>query len=145
MTGADAVLDANNGYDFTIDADGDILTADQLDTAILMSLFCERRAAASEMVAPEYRRGWIGNEGNADGFEIGSKLWLYEQARITRSTLNGITAEALAGLQWMIEDMLAVSMEAETTLSGLTVTMTRPNSQVSTQFYKLWEGTGNAA
>ncbi|OGO02359.1 MAG: hypothetical protein A2Y72_02200 [Chloroflexi bacterium RBG_13_53_26] len=141
--GADAILYADDEYDFRLDANGDIATADQLDTALLMSLFCERRAAESEMPVPELRRGWIGNVATPD-FEIGSKLWLYEQARITRTTLNGITAEALAGLNWLVEDGIAESVIVNTTIAGLTVTLTRQNSEVSTQFYKLWEGTGNA-
>ena len=141
--GADAILYADDEYDFRLDANGDIATGDQLDTALLMSLFCERRAAESEMPVPELRRGWIGNAVTPD-FEIGSKLWLYEQARITRTTLNGITAEALAGLNWLVEDGIAESVIVNTTIAGLTVTLTRQNSEVSTQFYKLWEGTGNA-
>lgn len=144
MTGADAVLYVDEGYDIHFDAQGDIETADQLDTALLMSLFCERRAAASEMPVPELRRGWIGNVATP-GIEIGSKLWLYEQARITRSTLNGVTAEALAGLNWLVEDGVALSVTADTTIAGLAVNLERSNSEVSTQFYKLWEGTGNAA
>jgi phage gp46-like protein len=142
-TGADAVLYEDESYDIHFDAQGDIETADQLNTAILMSLFCERRAASSEMPAPELRRGWIGNV-STPGIEIGSKLWLYEQARVTKSTLNGIASEALNGLNWLVEDGIAVDIDAEATINGLTVNLTRPNSEVSTQFYKLWEGTGNA-
>lgn len=144
MAGSDAVLYAAEDYDIHFDARGDIETADQLNTALLMSLFCERRAAASEMPVPELRRGWIGNVATPE-FELGSKLWLYEQARMTRSTLNGITAEALAGLNWLVEDGIALSVKAEATINGLTVNLERSNSEVSTQFYKLWEGTGNAA
>jgi len=143
-TGADAVLYPNEGYDIHFDAQGDIETADQLNTALLMSLFCERRAAPSEMPAPELRRGWIGNEATP-GFEIGSKLWLYEQARMTRSTLNGIADEARAGLKWLVEDKVAVSVKTSATINGLSVELERSNSDVSTHFYKLWEGTGNAA
>ena len=144
MTGADAILYVDEGYDIHFDTQGDIETADQLDTALLMSLFCERRAADSEMPVPELRRGWIGNVATP-GVEIGSKLWLYEQARMTLSTLNGVTAEALAGLNWLVEDKVAVSIKANTTIAGLTVNLERANSEVSTQFYKLWEGTGHAS
>jgi phage gp46-like protein len=139
--GAEAILYADEGYDFHLDENGDIGTADQLDTAMLMSVFCERRASPSEMQPPELRRGWIGNSATP-GFEIGSKLWLYEQARLTRSTLNGIAAEALAGLKWLIEDGIALDMEASMSIDGLTVAITRPNSEVATRFYNLWEGTG---
>ena len=140
--GVDAVLYEASGYDIALDANGDIETADQLDTAINMSLLCERRAAASEMPAPELRRGWIGNEATPD-FEIGSKLWLYWQARATRTVLNGIETEARNGLNWMLEDGIALGIQTAITLEELTVTLERPNSEVSTVYYKLWEGTGN--
>lgn len=139
--GIDAVLYANDDYDFHLDANGDIETADQLDTALLMSLFCEQRAAASEMPAPQTRRGWLGNVATP-GIEIGSKLWLYEQARLTADTLNGIRDEALKAVQWLIDDGIAVRSEASITTSELTVNLYRPNSQVSTVYYSLWEGTG---
>ena len=139
--GVDAVLYEAADYDIAFDAQGDIETADQLDTALLMSLFCERRAAPSEMPRPEQRRGWIGNEATP-GVEIGSKLWLYEQARATRTTLNGIQAEALSAVNWFVEDELATKVEASITPSELSVQLYRPNSEVVNVYYRLWEGTG---
>lgn|SRR5512139_3921855 len=142
--GADAVLDANRHYDFSLDAAGDIATADQLDTALLMSLFCERRASASEVPHPQLRRGWIGNEGT--DFELGSKLWLYEQARLTRTTLNSLETEVMAGLQWLVTD--GIALRVTTTVSATSagaqvqVGLHRPNSEVVNNFYLLWEGTG---
>ena len=84
----DAVL-ANNNYDLQIDSNGDILTDDFFDTSLLVSLFAEQRATPSEMPESHRRRGWIGNE-STPGFEIGSKLWLYSQARVTRTLLSDI-------------------------------------------------------
>jgi phage gp46-like protein len=139
MAGIDAVLDDNG--DISFGSDGDILTADQLDTAILMSLQCERRASASEMPLPELRRGWIGNV-STPGFEMGSKLWLYEQARVTRTTLNGLETEAMVGLQWLIDDGLAVNITVSSSINGIEGILQRPNSQTQTFFYNLWEGTG---
>lgn len=144
--GIDAVLDATT-YDISIGADGDIVTADQLDTALLMSLFCERRASASEVAPPEQRRGWIGNEGTS--FEIGSKLWLYEQARLTKTTLNGITTEAASALQWLVDDGIAVKVDTSVSLINgspqLTANLYRSNSEVVSTYYNLWEGTGRGA
>lgn len=139
--GVDAVLYEEDDYDFRLDANGDIETADQLNTALLMSLFCERRAAPSEMPHPELRRGWIGNVATP-GFEIGSKLWLYEQARLTRTTLNGIQSEALSAVAWFVEDDIATKSEAGVTPSELVVSLYRANSEVASVYYKLWEGTG---
>jgi len=132
-------------FDFSLTDDGDILTEDFFDTAILMSFYCERRAASSEVPNSRDRRGWIGNE-STPGFEIGSKIWLYEQARITRTTINGLVDAANDSLQWMIDDDIAISKSASATPTtdsiGLTVDIVRPNSEVERRFFELWQNTG---
>lgn len=143
----DAVLtiDPTSGlYDFQIGEDGDILTDDFFDTAILYSLFGERRASAEEVVEPQSRRGWI---GNAEDFENGSKIWLLSQARVTRDTLNRLADEAKSALQWMVDDGLAVSLgEISATVSGgrvlLNVTIFRSRDKVIRRLFDLWEATG---
>jgi phage gp46-like protein len=111
-----------------------------------VSLFGERRANASEVLDSRLRRGWIGNE-STPGKEIGSKIWLYEQSRMTRTVLNGIANAARESLQWMVEDGHAKSIDEVTaTLSNnpgvrLNVTVTRPNSKVEHRYYDLWENT----
>lgn len=143
MAGIDAVLTSD--YDLQIAPNGDILTADFFDTAILMSIFCERRASASEVPQSHRRRGWIGNE-STPGFEIGSKLWLFEQSRITGTILRGIESAVLNGLQWLIDDGYAINIRASAALTVTGVTLTviieRPGSKVDKRFYDLWENTG---
>lgn len=142
----DAVLQINEAtglYDISFDENGDIKTADFFDTAILYSLFGERRASPDEVVEPEKRRGWIGNED----FENGSKLWLLEQARITRETLNKAQYEAAVGLSWFVDDGLAVSIDdpVATVKDGkmqLEATIRRSRDKVIRKFFTLWENTG---
>jgi len=139
----DAALNTTNGYyDISIDSDGDIATQDSFDTALLMSLFCERRALSSEVTTPNLRRGWIGN----DDFEVGSKLWLYEQARLTRSTMNGVTTAAKNGLQWLIDDKLVSSINVASSVDNgslmLNIEILRFNSKVEYRYYDLWSNTG---
>jgi phage gp46-like protein len=144
----DAVLtiDPTTGlYDFSIDENGDILTDDFFDTSLLYSLLGERRASSSEMVEPQLRRGWIGNEGK--DFENGSKIWLFSQARITRSNLNRIEDEAIKALQWLVDDGYAVSVEnvSASINNGaviLDVTIRRSRSIVERRLYELWNNTG---
>jgi len=144
----DAVLTKVNGiYDISIDAHGDIVTEEFFDTSILMSLFCEQRATESEVPVSKNRRGWIGNE-ETPGFEIGSKIWLYDQSRLTRSVLNSISSVATSSLQWMIDDGFAISVKADAVITNngvdILITIERPNSSVEKRNYKLWENTGNA-
>lgn len=150
--GTDAVLALTPAgyYDMQIGPDGDILTAEFWDTAILYSLFGERRADPDEMVQPERRRGWIGNSQFDPPFENGSKLWLLDQARITRTTLNRLQDEAAKGLQWFVDDGLAVSVDTPvaTFQQGrvvLDVTIRRSRDQVIRRFFTLWENTGRAS
>ncbi len=144
----DAVLSRTSSvkWDLTIDATGDILTADFFDTALLMSIFAEKRASESEVPESRFRRGWIGNESFSDDFEIGSKVWLFEQARLNRDTLNGITSAAIEGLQWFLNRGFAINLIVDTILVEGTITLQidifRPNSKVDRRFFSLWDGSG---
>ena len=132
-------------YDISIDTNGDILTDDFFDTSLLYSFFGERRADPSEVVEPQLRRGWIGNEGK--DFENGSKLWLFEQARVTRSNLNRIEDEVRKSLQWLVDDAFAVSIDQVNALvkNGiitLEIVIRRTRSKVDRRFFELWQNTG---
>ena len=149
MPGRDAVLaksEETGLYDFQLDEDGDILTADFFDTALLYSIFGERRASSDEVVDAQLLRGWI---GNSEDFENGSKIWLLRQARLTRDTLNQLEDEAEKALQWLVDDGLAVALgDINATLSNgavrLDITIFRSRDKVVRRFFILWENTGNA-
>lgn len=142
----DAVLDTVKGYyDFSLDSTGQIEVDDFLDTAILYSILGEQRADESEIASPELQRGWIGNE-NRD-YENGGKLWLFEQANITRTNLNDIENAAFNALQWLVTDTLAVSIDAPVavangTETSLDVTIRRSGSRVVNRSFVLWNNTG---
>lgn len=148
MASKDAVLsiDPTSGlYDFSLDDDGDIETADFFDTSILYSIYGERRASADEVVDPRRRRGWIGND---EDFENGSKIWLLRQSRLTRDVLNRLEDEAEKALQWLVDDGFAVSLgDISATVSDgrvlLNVTIFRSRDRVVRRFYQLWENTGS--
>jgi phage gp46-like protein len=154
VRGIDAeLLSLGDGtYDFQISDDGDIKTAEAFDAAIITSLFTDARASQSEVSPSQLRRGWIGNESTPD-FEIGSKLWLYDQARLTQNTVNGVIDAAQQSLQWLVSDSIpatnttiAVSVSATAFVSGgtiqLEITIERPNSQTEKRYFELWQNTG---
>lgn len=140
------LIDIGNGiYDIHIGVDGDIVTTDSFDSAILMSLLCERRASESEMPEADRRRGWIGNVGT--GFEIGSKLWLFEQSRLTLSVVDSINDATKDCLQWLVDDnyaskILKAEAVIESTKVGINITIQRPESKVENRYYSLWDNTG---
>lgn len=142
---ADLIITDNGYYDIQLDSVGDIKTQEFFTTAILYSLFGERRASPDEIVEPVLRRGWIGNSG----YENGSKLWLLYQARLTTSTLNRIEDEAVKALQWLVDDGFAVSIdEVNTEIRErrllLELTISRSRDEVFRKSYDVWENTIDA-
>ena len=143
----DVVLNESKGfYDFEWTESGDISTAQTLDTYILMCLFEEVRATATEVPQSERRRGWHGNESTPD-FEQGSKVWLFEQERVTGSVLADLGVVVRNSLQVLIDDGIAVSVEVETPfLRGgkvcIFVNLVRDGSKVDRRFFELWDNTG---
>lgn len=147
----DIALSQTDGmFDIYIDDSGDLAAERGLDTAIYMSLLCERRASQSEIEVSWLRRGWIGNQyAEREGFEIGSKIWLWEQARLTQDTANSIADAARRGLQWLVDDQIAIRVQVEGTVVpstgiSLGVTLYRPTGDVEYRNIDLWEFTGDA-
>lgn len=143
----DVVLNNAKGYyDFEWTESGDISTDQTLDTYILMCLFEEVRATPAEMPESNRRRGWVGNE-STPGFEQGAKAWLFEQERTTGTVLAELGPVIRNGLQPMIDEGIAVSVEVETPfLRGgkvcVFINLGRDGSKVDRRFFELWDNTG---
>jgi phage gp46-like protein len=126
--------------------DGEDLTLDDgLNTAILISLFSDRRAEPTdELPDPgSSRRGWWGDILSADESDrLGSRLWLLtrrKQIPETRQLFLEFTKEALA---WLIKDGVAVrvEIEAEWRAQGVlmvTAVVVKPDGQ-SVRFDYAW-------
>lgn len=143
-------FDAGDGtflFDIALGEDGDLLTVNNFNTALNMSLFCERRASAAEEEVPQLRRGWIGNEANdVEGFEMGSKLWLLMQSRLDQNILNEAIDYTQQCLEWFIDDKLlkSVTVTGSRTSDKLTlnITLFRFNDRADTFLFTLWNNTG---
>lgn len=135
-----------NGRAFTFDlatAGADLATEDGLRSAVLVSLFTDRRAEADDPLpgAPGSadRRGWWADawpddaQGGAsvaggrtpgatlDGDRIGSRLWLLGREKQTADVLQRARDYSEEALAWLIEDgvALAVSVTAEWVATGV--------------------------
>jgi len=143
----DATLNTRKGYhDFDWTETGDISTDETLDTFILMLIFGEVRATPAEVPQSNKRRGWVGNE-STPGFEFGSKLWQFEQERVTGTMLAELGVVIRNSLQRLIDDGIAVSVEVEQPFlkNGFVcvrVNISRDGSKVDSFFFELWENTG---
>lgn len=144
---SDALLTrpVNGHFDFSIAANGDVNQVDFFDTAILVSLYEEKRAASSEVELPELRRGWIGNESTPE-FERGSKIWLYEQSRLNREVINNIISAANESLGWLIDQNFADAVQSDVNLQNgqvfLIVEIQRPASVTIRRELFLWDNSG---
>ncbi|MEQ8823850.1 MAG: phage GP46 family protein [Filomicrobium sp.] len=107
--------DSEGIFDLVIDEDErDFELTDGLDSAIIVSLFSDRRAYADEVQDPWKRRGWIGDLVSEEPNDRhGSGLWLYEQRRLTQDTAIGVRNEAVQSLEWMQDEALVTQVEAD--------------------------------
>lgn len=80
-----------------------LLTGDDLTTAILISLFTDRVAASDDMTpdGTNDARGWWGDDPDNP---IGSRLWMLERAKQTTDTLSRAQGYITEALQWLIDD-----------------------------------------
>lgn len=140
-------LTSDGYYDIFPSENGDIRTTEGFDTTILLSLFLERRADSSEMAPAERRRGWWGNViADNEGFEVGSKLWLLEQSRMTQKAINNSEDWAQESVDWFVEDSILRSVSAESIQQStdallIEVTLVRFDSKTETRLYNAWEAT----
>lgn len=121
MSDVDLKLKANEKgiFDIQWNDEGDFLMTDSIETAVIMSVLCERRAKEYEVAVPTYRRGWIGNLLYSDkGEENGSGVWLYEQNRLNSVTINGVRDEVDKSLVWLVNDRVNEINVKSTPING---------------------------
>ena len=85
--------------------EGADLGADKgLATAVIVSLFTDRRVEAHELAEGDTdRRGWWGDGVADDGDEIGSRLWLLERSKSASDALLKAELYSREALEWFIE------------------------------------------
>ncbi len=84
------------------------LVDDDIQELVTMSLFTWRRALDGD-VLPDgaSRRGWFADP------EFGSRLWLLNYGKLDTAALANAKTYVLEALQWMIDDGILASVEAE--------------------------------
>jgi phage gp46-like protein len=94
-----------------------LVTDDTLETAVIISLFTDRRARPDDELPgiDDSRRGWWGDSlSDIEGDETGSWLWLLYREKTTDETLSRAREYCLAALQWLLEDRIAESVNVKT-------------------------------
>ncbi len=116
-----------NGREFSFDMfvrDGDIAGDNGLLTAVLVSLFTDRRANDDDVIpdGTGHKRGsWQDQYADVPGDLQGSRLWLLSREKELPDVLERAQLYAEEALAWMIEDGIAesVSCPAEFVQAGV--------------------------
>lgn len=104
------------GFDLAL-TDNDLQRDDSLQTAVLVSLFSDRRARADDALPgnDSDRRGWWGDTWPVvPGDQIGSRLWLLSREKDLPEVKRLARDYAREALAWLIEDGLALAVEVST-------------------------------
>lgn len=117
--------------------DREIIRDPGLETAVLLSLFTDRRSGTDDKIpdGTDDHRGWWGDTLAEAGDTDGSLLWLESRSKILPNTPAQVEAYARAALQWMIDDGVAKSIKFITARIsavqiGLAISIVRPDGTV---------------
>ncbi len=141
-------IDFDQGADFALEG---LLLADDdgLTTAVIISLFTDRKARKDDVLPDERdddRRGFWADELSTvpGGDQTGSLLWLNDASKQLASVLKSDRKYAEDALQWMIDDQVVsqIDVTAFSPRSGiraLLVAIHRPSQPVIRyQFDNFW-------
>jgi phage gp46-like protein len=111
----DVLLDLTEDGPELLIQDGDLAIDRGLSSAVLLSIFVDRRATADDLIPPEEDpRGWPLEPADD---RWGSKFWLLERAKATTENLALARASALEALAWLVEDEIAESVDVRVELA----------------------------
>ncbi len=112
------IQDDKGAYDIDF-SNGDFDLTDGLDTAIILSIFDEKRATKTQISESLLRRGHFTNEfSDVETYEVGSRQWLFtEQAKNSESNLSLLENSIRDGLQWMLQDNIISNITVEASKS----------------------------
>lgn len=94
----------HGAFDIRIAAN-DVVTVDDLEAGVALSLFTDRRV--------DGKRGWWGDAvADVPDDQMGSRLWTLAREKDTPTTLKLAAEYAREALAWMVEDRVAESVDA---------------------------------
>ena len=147
MSGQDiGFFDVGTNCPDIIIENGDLKADNGLETAVLISLFTDRRVEVDELPNTETpNRGWWGDELSEPADDkIGSGLWVTERGKINEDTESQLEDFASQALQWLIDDGIALSVTAtaesvNNDQINLLIEITQPQGN-NRPFRFIWDG-----
>lgn len=116
-------IDLEAGIDYALNNIG-LTEDDGLDTAVILSLFTDRRAEPGDVIpdgSDDKRGHWSDSFPIIEGDLQGSRLWLLNREKQLPEVMNDAKSYCEESLAWMIEDGVARSV---------TVTVTNPRNGI---------------
>ncbi|KPD17271.1 Mu-like prophage protein gp46 [Burkholderia sp. ST111] len=126
---------------------GDIATGDDLETALLFSLFSDRDAAPDDVIpdGSNDRRGWWGDDDDGDSTgPTGSRLWLLSRRTSpTDKTLTDAYDYVVEAIQWLIDTGVVGSFAVATQwvrpdMLGMSITAYQPDGTALQTYNWAW-------
>ncbi|MEW5904215.1 MAG: phage GP46 family protein [Pseudomonadota bacterium] len=142
-------VDMEHGMDYAIES---MLLAndDGLTTALMLSLFTDRRAGDDDVLPPgvdDLRGVWMDSYAEVPGDLMGSRLWLLQRAKLLPETVMKVREYCEEALDWMVGDGMAKSVQVSTWIErrtpvgviGAQIDITKPDGTTTRfKFDKLW-------
>lgn len=121
-------------------------TGNDLQTAVLISLFTDRQATSDDVIPDGSGdpRGWVGDLGS--DYPIGSRLWLLDRSKQTSAVLAKASDYCNEALQWLIDDGVVAKFAIVTewtkpTTLGIQITAYKQDgTTVAMNFSSAWNG-----
>lgn len=124
----------------------DFLTDEGLETAVIISLFTDRRVSDEELpTGADSKRGWWGDVfPDVNGDQIGSKLWTLDRSSLTEDTAGDAETFGNEALAWLVDDGVAASATVVASIElpnciRLEVEIVKPDGSTN-QFDFIWSG-----
>lgn len=123
---------------------GDLVSGDDLQTAIIISLFTDRVARDDDDIDGDDRRGWWGDADEEN--DIGSRLWLLRRQKLTQAVAQKAEDYSREALQWLVADGVVSSFSVATQIVyprrlNMVIRYQRPGNGNDTdmRFFWVWE------
>jgi len=125
----------------------DLLSDQGMDTAIIISLFCDARADPDDelpFIGADRRGWWADAYAEIPGDVTGSKLWLLERGKQIPRTLVRAEQYGRDALQWLVDDGVASAIDVAASFPnlgwlGLEVTVIRPTGPARRHYDYVWK------
>lgn len=125
---------------------GDLAADDSLQTAVIVSLFTDRRARPDDVLPQGGAdpRGWWADMLAEEGEQIGSRLWLLSREKQTPETVARAREYAEEALAWLVREGVAELVEVEASILragvlGLAIWISRPGGPDRQRFDYVWK------